>query len=763
MKNLEFTRAMAPLMQQFKSWEEVPQFAIITGQNGAGKSQLLEHINTCTAKHGENSEVFYLSSTASLGNDYSSSRYDTSYPIVHEYDKHLEKIKKYFAEGLEGDPSDFSGKVIEKLKKQLAERRLAEVADEHIKSEMDKTIEYEKNEIRLNAAIGVLKSVCKQFEDRKKAIEGRVKEYLDINGLYEAYSKELSLEEFARKISNDKVFRDEIIEGYAKDRAGDNPIDEVNIILKKYGFKYELQFHNNKRNEYELIVVKGGSISFDSRGLSTGEIMFLTMMTWQYYYSEIEGDNKVKLMLLDEPDKHLDPKLCKLFYKVIYEEFVLKQGIQVIMSSHRIDTVALAPPYSIFVIEESMNALPFEVVQRHKLQSMFQMTSNLKELIGYHHRVYTESLDDMLFYEGVYNSLRVSCATVRDSQAENSDYYWYLDESTTPRLLSERYQLSFHTSSTKKGDEGGSVIVLQTVQRDLNTHGHSVHKHMFEEPELHRSFGVLDNDYGTDWKLLDRGVLDYVTVLGERHSLENFIFDPFVFCSTLTEEEIHDFIMASNVINHKLDKQLKSKDTSLSPVTPRDDIEEANNLIVVCLDIKQLLSTRVFNELQLHIESYFCVILKVMNKYHQYVPEKKQKLEEKGIYKAIEGKITGKTDVCDTNVKVIVRDESSEVRDTILVIQYPQEFLKVRGHDIAEFFIGKKNQWVVTEAIASRVQQEGLGYIPLDLANIFFNLNQQVRNNVRQVIKQGKVDPGPKTTYLALTADDTVAVAINEI
>ena len=154
----------------------------------------MEHINTDTAGNGRNSKVFYLSSTASLGNDYSSSSYDTSYLIAHKYNEHQEEIRKYFTEGLEENISDFSRRVIEKLQKQLGEGMSVEITDKRIKLEMDKTIEYDKNEIRLDAAIGVLKSVCTQFESRKKAIEGRVKEDLDINGLYEAYSEELSLE-----------------------------------------------------------------------------------------------------------------------------------------------------------------------------------------------------------------------------------------------------------------------------------------------------------------------------------------------------------------------------------------------------------------------------------------------------------------------------------------------------------------------------------------------------------------------------------------
>lgn len=49
-------------------------------------------------------------------------------------------------------------------------------------------------------------------------------------------------------------------------------------------------------------------------------------MAWQFSFrSKNNLDNKVKIMLLDEPDKHLDPKMCEIFFDIVYKKLVKKK------------------------------------------------------------------------------------------------------------------------------------------------------------------------------------------------------------------------------------------------------------------------------------------------------------------------------------------------------------------------------------------------------------------------------------------------------
>lgn len=71
------------------------------------------------------------------------------------------------------------------------------------------------------------------------------------------------------------------------------------------------------------------------------------------------------------------------------------------MTTHRIDTVALAPEDNIFTIIKNKNESEkekYQIEKTHKLVAMFRMSSNLKELINYHIKVYVESRNDSRFY-----------------------------------------------------------------------------------------------------------------------------------------------------------------------------------------------------------------------------------------------------------------------------------------------------------------------------------------------------------------------------
>jgi hypothetical protein len=63
---------------------------------------------------------------------------------------------------------------------------------------------------------------------------------------------------------------------------------------------------------------------------------------------------------------------------------------------------------------------------------------------------------------------------------------------------------------------------------------------LFAEPKLHSSYGILDNDYGQNRIKIENKVSCESVVILERHSLENYVYDPFVFYSTLNEEQRKD-------------------------------------------------------------------------------------------------------------------------------------------------------------------------------------------------------------------------------
>lgn len=566
-----------------------------------------------------------------------------------------------------------------------------------------------------------------------------------------SYSKHVTkckdFEEFIARLDKNAEFRQAFETRYLAAQAGPSPIETVERIMKKYAFPYRLvKTKNHPSQDKKLMLCDAKGLMIDTNKLSSGELMLLNLIAWLFYAQGLiseqgsirRWENKMRVILLDEPDKHLDPKLCAIFYEIVKEELVEQQNIQVIIVSHRLDMVSLAPERCIFLVERNAEGVA-SVRPVHKLQALFRMSTNLRDMIDYHHKVYVESAGDALFYEAAYSFLKQLCDRARSQTLfqKNKNYFWQVSTRNF-RLLSNRYQMSFYSVSEQdisgqhKKKEGGCDKVKACIVRDttaiqtlfrgetdaittsLASHWHKTRR-VLSDPRLYRSYGVLDKDYGTNHTLGEKGIEDQVVVLRMRYSVENFLFDPILFCSVLTEEEIYECINGSNIAQPKGDPHKKDKITS------------------ACIKIKNCLVSRNYDTLQEHLTVYFVVMLEFMSNFHQkYRPENKRKREEEQVYGSITKKI--KTDYnnskfCDTCVTFIVD------KYTGFSVQYPSEFLDIRGHDIEEFFFGKKNKFRPADKIIEHAYSGKLTCIPMDLAEVFFDLNDKIRDNATAVVK----------------------------
>lgn len=80
------------------------------------------------------------------------------------------------------------------------------------------------------------------------------------------------------------------------------------------GYSIHLRAENNQID----LLCNGTKVTY--KDLCSGERLIVSMLARKNI------NFKAEFVLLDEPDKHLDPKLCKLFMKVIRDVF-LKIGI----------------------------------------------------------------------------------------------------------------------------------------------------------------------------------------------------------------------------------------------------------------------------------------------------------------------------------------------------------------------------------------------------------------------------------------------------
>ena len=655
----------------------------------------------------------------------------------------------------------------------------------------------------------VMKEYNKRVSNNKDLISGvenaiklynYAKEHSDIKKEYKK-----SLEKFLTKLAEDPEFKENLLEQYAKEMSGTSPNAVINRILanKKYNFKYRLAFDSSA----EKVILKKNNDDIHVNFLSSGERMILSIMSWLFYQQREhfndnnDSDNKIKILLMDEPDRHLDPDLCKLFFQIVHHELCINHGVQVIMSTHRHETIAFAPEDSIFSVRENQGKL--EIAPVSKLEAVFRMTKNIRELTAYHQKVYTESSDDALFYEGMYHSIKEyfvkGCNDLKGS--------WY---------PSRRHQLTFHSVSVAEvsnrttHDKGGGSCkkVLTMISTDstaignLNKEGHqsSLVKtrrwnrvlKLIDNPNLLKSYGILDNDNGNTKTMLKKEssihpeLYQQVEII-TRHSLENYVLDPIIFCSALSIKEIESYF-------DDLKKQNWSKFEidSLNKILLTPDIYQTikNLLNSECINVSELqsqinfymlhllylvaqkviisvdnirnktkkdknakkivektletikkhesinFSNKVWNEINELVEK------EVVNSNNSYNGEKEKQTETYKISKKILNDIESYKKIeanklADTLFKKIPRRPVAFHRSNgdIICLEYPVYFFELRGHTIADKIFGDNTSRQITGDIALKIYHEGAEFIPSDLLTTFKKLDLKLRRNAAQAIK----------------------------
>ena len=601
---------------------------------------------------------------------------------------------------------------------------------------------------------------------------------LNLNSLHSFYKTEfnvsISLEDFLNKI-NTREFTENVLKAYSFSNSGyQDFLKKFNQTLEKFNFKYRFVYKETIPSRDSELLVKciqnNELLKPENIRFSSGERWILETIGWLFLIDpRLDSSNQANLILLDEPDKHLDKDLCKLFLDIIDHVFI-NNNRQVIMTTHRVDTVALAPQGSTFNVCFNEENKKYELKQVHRLQAVFKMTGNIREITSYHHKVYTESLGDASFYEAIYNSLKSYCQRIRKEIKKNAysnsnlDYYWYINNKPF-RILSQRCQMSFYTVSVEKKDGGGCREVIKAVKRDRNNK-----RRKNDELYIQNSYGVIDNDYNKDHGLGKQKVDEFIKIVA-RHSLENFLYDPFVVLSA----DVYD----------KLDKNLKPcykrlqqalRNSNLGEVqkaideyfrcliiSPNESIDErwkncfqearkkvneksetdkvysenirAFNALINDLETKSLDSFQSYSDIDDFIDSLKEKHLKkvkfgTINQINQFVDLIKPT-------RIIEYRI-----VFEYKQDALYRLGYKEIDvlldlEKTITVEYPNLFLNWRGHDINFSIRNNLSKDDFMDSLLDNLNSREQLMIPMDLAETFFSLNMIIINEIRLAIKKG--------------------------
>lgn len=415
-------------------WESIPPFAIITGLNGSGKTQLLEVLAyklSDTRPYGINLEGVHLDITgASFSPDsvaYLPSRWDMTPSaevgipeMLHVRDQLWHEIYQHG-----GDRSNFRS--VTKRARLQATFGKAASDQESFKNSLPDDYTYMLEDVDVIAGLA---HVLMAYRLR----------------MAEGLEKNQSREEIRKAL-------------------GPPPWEVINDAFQSAGFPYEVvsPVGTPLAGRYDLKLKSKLSDDLIPPGdLSSGEKMLLVLVLW-LYNSENHG-RFPKLLLLDEPDAHLHPSMTRQFLTVINEVLVGKYGVRVIMTTHSPSTVALAGAGSVF---EMTRTSPRIRQSRSVAETVGLLTAGLVVVSPGSRFVLVEDQLDVAFYETIRELL--------------SDY----GPSRDPRSIRPAPSLIFIPASRGEKSEkigGGCSVVTSWVTK-------------FDIPPLSEIVrGVIDRD-----------------------------------------------------------------------------------------------------------------------------------------------------------------------------------------------------------------------------------------------------------------------------
>lgn len=476
------------LTAKYKSLEppisiELPPLTIITGLNGAGKTQLLTGLNAGAFKLTQeeielNPKKYVPSNSLSPNNSVVVTRQQLNQKTQQLWTKYSQFFKQ----------KNISGK--RNLQNFITNEKEKKVV-EYIAKESGKALETDEITVDdfyryypIDDGLGKNDVFFQNFSNVFKRYNDK---YID-----NKFSKYLNKDEGHSEVSF-------LQDGEFSKLYGEPPWEFVNKIIKEANLDYYINspLGIEKDAPFELKLINNfnkAEIQFSE--LSSGEKVIMSLAL-ALYNSETDTEFP-KVLLLDEPDASLHPSMTKQFLNVLENVFVKGKGAFVIITTHSPSTIALAKEEFIF----AMNKTAPRIEKTSKDKALKILTAGVPSFsVNYENRrqVFVESPFDVIFYEGLYQRLS--------------------------KFLIPEISLSFISSGESRTDKNGIKVSncdqVVNITSTLRKAGNNF------------IWGIIDWDGNNK-------TTDFIKVLGNgnRYSIENYLLDPLLVSAFLLREKI---------------------------------------------------------------------------------------------------------------------------------------------------------------------------------------------------------------------------------
>ncbi|QBH95556.1 ATP-binding cassette domain-containing protein [Limnobaculum zhutongyuii] len=307
---------------------------------------------------------------------------------------------------------------------------------------------------------------------------------------------------------------------------GPKPWCLVNEILAKADLSYEVVSPEeiDIDSAYKLhLIDKSNGTEISANDLSTGEKVLMSLALAIYNTQESSG--KPDLLILDEPDAPLHPQYSKLLIDTLKDVVVEKADVRVILTTHSPSTAAMCPNNSLFEMNRETK-LPEMISTNRGIEVLTDGIPHLKVSLDNRRQIFVESKYDVLYFQRLFQIVH---------RSDPMDYQ--------PIFLEP------HSGTSNCSD-------VESIVTRLSEAGNDVVR------------GIVDWD-----GIRKEKYPVYILGKGRRYSIENYLLDPLYVAFALVragKKKLVDFSVSD------LDTNIE-----ISKITEGDAQNISNNLISI--------------------------------------------------------------------------------------------------------------------------------------------------------------------------------------
>ena len=363
---------------------ELPDFVVLTGKNGSGKSHLMEAMtlpDRCLVFDDEGKQLSQI-----------------KYIPFNGLNPHVDEMCEYL--GLTSNRKQVWNNIKNYLRDFDNLKRNHHWSIEQYINSSDDRKKVLGRWVKLSR--GNMDDITEEFFTDNYEIssdEMFSSQFASIFKLYQIRIIENEFNKFLneKKGQNNKVLSDEEFEKL----YGPKPWELINRMLSRAGLTYQVNHPEgtNKELDFKLHLkdVNTGT-EIQVNDLSTGEKVLMSLAL--SIYNTKEETARPDVLLIDEPDAALHPEFSKVLVSAIEESIVKEAKVKVIISTHSPMTVVLSPEESIYLMDKNKNR-PVKITKQQAVNILTKDLDNVRLSIENRRQVFVESQYDVQYYNRI--------------------------------------------------------------------------------------------------------------------------------------------------------------------------------------------------------------------------------------------------------------------------------------------------------------------------------------------------------------------------